>query len=134
MQTRERQTEQVQREAEQLRAQQQGELERISALSQEDARAIILQRVEEEARDKSARRIREIERAARDEADKTARKVIGLAIQRCASSMSPRSLFRQSHFPAKNSRGELLDAKAVIFALSSNLLASILSSMIRQKP
>lgn len=69
-----------QREAELLRTQQQTELERISALSQEDARAIILKRVEEEARDDSARRIREIEKAARDDADKVARKVIGLAI------------------------------------------------------
>jgi ribonuclease Y len=85
MQTRDRQTELIQQEAEQMRNQQRTELERVSALSQEEARTIILQKVEAEARDDAARRIREIERGAREEADKLARKVIGLAIQRCAS-------------------------------------------------
>ena len=61
-QTRERQIEQLQQEAEQLRSQQRVELERISALSQDEARGIILQRVELEAREDGARRYREIER------------------------------------------------------------------------
>jgi ribonuclease Y len=108
MQTRERQTEQVQREAEQLRAQQHAELERISALSQEEARAIILQRVEEEARDESARRIREIERAARDEADKTARKVIGLAIQRCASEYVAEVTVSTVALPSEELKGRII--------------------------
>jgi ribonuclease Y len=108
LQTRERQTEQIQREAEQLRTQQQAELERISALSQDEARAIILQRVEEEARDESARRIREIERAARDEADKTARKVIGLAIQRCASEYVAEVTVSTVALPSEELKGRII--------------------------
>ena len=108
MQTRERQTEQIQREAEQLRTQQQTELERISALSPEEARTIILQRVEAEARDDSARRIREIERAARDEADKTARKVIALAIQRCASDYVAEVTVSTVALPGEELKGRII--------------------------
>lgn len=85
LQNRERQIEQTQREAEQIRQQHSHELERIAALSQEEAREIILAKVERETRDDAARRIREIEQAAHAEADKVGRKIISMAIQRCAS-------------------------------------------------
>lgn len=85
LQNRERQIEQTQREAEQIRQQHNHELERIAALSQEAAREIILAKVERETRDDAARRIREIEQAVHAEADKVGRKIISMAIQRCAS-------------------------------------------------
>jgi len=107
-QSRERQIEQLQQEAEHLRSQQRIELERISALSQEDARAIILQKVEAEARDESARRIREIEQATREEADKTARKVIGLAIQRCASDYVAEVTVTTVALPSEELKGRII--------------------------
>lgn len=108
VQARERQTEQIQREAEQLHTQQQVALERISALSQDDARAIILKRVEEEARDESARRIREIEKAAHDDADKVARKIIGLAIQRCASDYVAEVTVSTVALPSEELKGRII--------------------------
>jgi ribonucrease Y len=108
VQSRERQIEQLQQEAEQLRARQRGELERISALSQEEARAIILQRVEAEARDDAARRIREIDQAAREEADKTARKIIGLAIQRCASDYVAEVTVSTVALPGEELKGRII--------------------------
>jgi len=108
VQSRERQIEQLQQEAEQLRARQRGELERISALSQEEARAIILQRVEVEARDDAARRIREIDQAAREEADKTARKIIGLAIQRCASDYVAEVTVSTVALPGEELKGRII--------------------------
>ena len=107
-QSRERQVEQLQQEAEQLRSRQRVELERISALSQEEARAIILQKVEGEARDEAARRIREIEQAAREEADKTARKVIGLAIQRCASDYVAEITVSTVALPSEELKGRII--------------------------
>jgi ribonuclease Y len=107
-QSRERQIEQLQQEAEQFRTRQRGELERISALSQEEARAIILQKVEVEARDDAARRIREIEQAAREEADKTARKVIGLAIQRCASDYVAEITVSTVALPGEELKGRII--------------------------
>ena len=108
VQSRERQIEQLQQEAEQLRTRQRGELERISALSQEEARAIILQKVEVEARDDAARRIREIEQAAREDADKTARKVIGLAIQRCASDYVAEITVSTVALPGEELKGRII--------------------------
>src|SRR5262245_20520173 len=108
VQSRERQIEQLQQEAEQLRARQRGELERISALSQEEARAIILQKVEAEARDEAARKIREVEQAAREESDKTSRKIIGLAIQRCASDYVAEVTVSTVALPGEELKGRII--------------------------
>jgi ribonucrease Y len=108
VQSRERQIEQLQQEAEQLRGRQRVELERISALSQEEARGIILQKVEAEARDDSARKIREIEQSAREEADKTARKIIGLAIQRCASEYVAEVTVSTVALPSEELKGRII--------------------------
>jgi ribonuclease Y len=61
------------------------ELERISNLSREEAKELLLKAVEEEARQDMARMIREVEARAKEEADRKAREIITLAIQRCAS-------------------------------------------------
>jgi ribonucrease Y len=108
IQIRERQIEQLQQESEQMRLQQRVELERISALSQEDARAIILQRVEAEAREDGARRYREIERTVREDADKTARKIIGMAIQRCASDYVAEVTVSTVALPSEDLKGRII--------------------------
>ena len=108
MQSRERQTEQLHQEAERVRNQQVSELERISAMSREEAREIILAQVEHEARDDAARRIREIEQQARDEADKTARKIIGMAIQRCASDYVAEITVSTVNLPSEELKGRII--------------------------
>jgi len=108
LQNRERQIEHLHQEAEQLGAKQRTELERISALTQEDARSIVLQRVENEARDEAARRIREVERSAQEEADKTARKIIGLAIQRSASDYVAEVTVSTVALPGEELKGRII--------------------------
>lgn len=108
VQNRERQIEQLAGEAEQLRQRQRSELERISALSQDDARAIILERVEGETRDEAARRIREIERSTHEDADRTARKIIGLAIQRCASDYVAEVTVTTVALPSEELKGRII--------------------------
>lgn len=108
LQNRERQIEQLYQEAERLKSQQLAELERISQLGREEARAMILAQVEREARDDAARRIREIERQAREEAEKTARKVISLAIQRCASDYVAEVTVSTVHLPSEELKGRII--------------------------
>lgn len=108
LQTRERQVEQLHQEAERLKVQQVSELERISALSREEAREIILAQVESETRDDAARRIREIEQTTREEADKTARKIIGLAIQRCASDYVAEITVSTVNLPGEELKGRII--------------------------
>lgn len=108
LQNRERQIEQLHQEAEQLRARQRDELERISELTQEHAKQIILDRVEAEARDDIARRIRELEKQAHEESDKTARKVISMAIQRCASDYVAEVTVSTVALPSEELKGRII--------------------------
>ncbi|NLI53084.1 MAG: ribonuclease Y [Clostridiales bacterium] len=61
------------------------ELEKISGLSMEDARNMLLANVERETRHEAALLIRDIESKTKEEADKRARNIISMAIQRCAA-------------------------------------------------
>ncbi|NTV35920.1 MAG: ribonuclease Y [Anaerolineaceae bacterium] len=61
------------------------ELQRISQMTMEDARKILLEEAEKEARSDMARIIRQIESEARVEGEKRARELIADAIQRVAS-------------------------------------------------
>jgi len=61
------------------------ELERVSQMTQTEARALLLDRVEQEARNDMSRIVREIEDEAREQGERKARKIIADAIQRVAS-------------------------------------------------
>ena len=63
----------------------QAELERLSGLTSEEAKQLLLKSVEEEVRYESAIMIKEIETRTKEEAEKRARNIISLAIQRCAA-------------------------------------------------
>jgi ribonuclease Y len=108
VQGRERQIELLHQEAEKLKGQQVVELERISQLNRDEAREIILAQVEHEARDDAARRIREIEQNTRNEADKTARKIIGLAVQRCASDYVAELTVTTVNLPSEELKGRII--------------------------
>ncbi len=72
-------------EAQQLHDKQQEELERISNMTMEDAREILMSRIQKDAYHDAAIMVREIESRAKEEADKKARNIIALAIQKCAA-------------------------------------------------
>ncbi len=61
------------------------ELEKIAELSTEQAKDLLLEKVEQEARRDMAVMLRDIETTAKDEAEKKARQILSLAIQRCAA-------------------------------------------------
>ncbi len=107
-QNREKDIAQLHQEASQVKDQHVKELERISGLTMDDAREIILVRVEKETRDDAARRIREIEQHTQEEADKTARKIIGLAIQRCASDYVAELTVSTVNLPSEELKGRII--------------------------
>ena len=72
-------------ELEKLYTEQLEELQRISQLTAEEARALVLSEAEKDARQDIARIIRQIESGAREEGEEKARKIISAAIQRVAS-------------------------------------------------
>ena len=68
-----------------IKAQQMDELVRISNLSFNQAREMILKRVEEEIKHETAMLIKEYEEEAKEHGEKKSREIISLAIQRCAA-------------------------------------------------
>jgi len=64
---------------------QQTEIERISSLTREEARTIIIDRMEQELAHDIALMVKESETRAKEEADKKAKDILSLAIQRCAA-------------------------------------------------
>lgn len=72
-------------EIERLHEQELEELQRISQMTTEEARGILLAEVEKESRLDMARIIRQVETEAREEGEVRARKIIASAIQRVAS-------------------------------------------------
>ncbi|AYD40084.1 ribonuclease Y [Clostridium fermenticellae] len=75
----------LQQNVEQLYERQREELERLSGLTSEQAKEILLDEVKREIKHESAIMIKEVETKAKEEADKKAREIITCAIQRCAA-------------------------------------------------
>lgn len=68
-----------------LHEQQKSELERISSLTTEEAKSMLMAEAEEELKHEKAMKIKEYEQLLKDESDKKAREILSLAIQRCAA-------------------------------------------------
>lgn len=75
----------LQAKVDELYQKQREELERLSGLSSEEAKSILLEKVSKEIKHESAMMIKETETKAKEEADKKAREIITCAIQRCAA-------------------------------------------------
>ncbi|MFZ5826974.1 MAG: ribonuclease Y [Bacillota bacterium] len=94
--------------AQELVTKQMTELERISQLTTEEARKIFLQQVEQEARGDAARLMREIELEAKENAEKKAREVVGVAIQRVAADHSSELTVSVVQLPNDEMKGRII--------------------------
>ncbi|KUK13948.1 MAG: ribonucrease [bacterium] len=81
---REKEIEEIRKEAERLVEEQRATLERIAGLSSEEARALLLEEVKKEIEGHVGLMIKEMEAQAKREAERKAREIISLAIQKCA--------------------------------------------------
>ena len=84
------------------------ELERVSTLSREEAKELLLRTLEEESRQDMARVIREVEAQATEEADRKAREIITLAIQRCASEQVAETTVSMVPLPSDDMKGRII--------------------------
>ena len=95
-------------EVEALKHQQVLELERVSNLTRDEARDLILRRVEEETRELAARRIREIEQQAKEEAEMRARRILAIAIQRYAADQVAETTVSVVPIPNEEMKGRII--------------------------
>ncbi len=91
-----------------LEAQHQKELERISGLSTDEAKLLLLDSVRDETRQDMARVIREVEAEAQAEADRRARKIVTMAIQRVASEQVAETTVASVPLPSDEMKGRII--------------------------
>jgi len=84
------------------------ELERVSGLSADQAKAELVAVVENQAKREAAVSIRDIEASAKNEADKRARKIVTLAIQRVAVEQTSESVVSVMHLPGEEMKGRII--------------------------
>ena len=98
----------TQAEADEIKKQQLATLEKISELTQEQAKQYLLQSVEEEVRHETAMKIKEIEAQLKDEAEDKAREIIATAIQRCAADHSAETTVSVVPLPNDEMKGRII--------------------------
>ncbi|KQL54563.1 ribonuclease [Heyndrickxia shackletonii] len=84
------------------------ELERISGLTREEAKAIIIKRVEDELSHEVAIMVKESENRAKEEADKKAKSILSLAIQRCAAEHVAETTVSVVNLPNDEMKGRII--------------------------
>ena len=83
-------------------------LERISGLSQEDAKAQLLSSLESELDVEKSKRILEHEQMIKDQSDVIAREIIGTAIQRCAADHTAETTVSVVSLPSDETKGRII--------------------------
>jgi len=104
----ENEVEQLKEELNQIVGKEQAELERLSGMTSEEAKQLLLKRVEEDVRYESAILIKEIETRAKEEAEKRAKNIIALAIQRCAADHVAETTVSVVALPSDEMKGRII--------------------------
>ena len=99
---------QMEENVQQLYVKRREELERISNLTSEEAKEILLGEVRKEVSHDAALLIKEIESKAKEEADKKSREIITTAIQRCAADHVSESTVHVVALPNDEMKGRII--------------------------
>ncbi len=83
-------------------------LEKVAGMSAEDARAQLLASVESEARAEGSRLVAEVREGAQRNAEREARKIITLAIQRFAADHASEASVSVVHLPSDDMKGRII--------------------------
>src|SRR5688500_6758481 len=106
--TREQAVGQREQELEKLLREERRRLEQLAGISAADAKAELVHRMEEEAHADAANRIREIRKTAKRNADREAKKIVALAIQRIAAEESVEATVSAVALPNDEMKGRII--------------------------
>lgn len=95
-------------EVENIKAKQLAELEHIAEMTQDQALRELVSKIEKEAYHDAAKTVIEIEDKAKEEADKKAREIVAMAIQRCASDFVAESTVSVINLPNDDMKGRII--------------------------
>lgn len=99
---------QTQAQADEIRDQQMETLEKISGLTQEQAKQFLLDSIEQDVRHDAAQKIKEIEQQLKDEAEEKGREIIATAIQRCAADHAAEATVSVVALPNDEMKGRII--------------------------
>lgn len=85
MNKKQKESQKIHEDLQELYKKQVTELERLSGLSSEEAKQLLLNDIEKEIKHEAAMMIKDIESKAKEEGDRKAKEIISLAIQKCAA-------------------------------------------------
>lgn len=100
--------EEMESKLEEMVNEQESELERISGLNREQAKAIIIEKLENELSHDIAVKVKEAETRAKEEADKKAKSILSLAIQRCAAEHVAETTVSVVNLPNDEMKGRII--------------------------
>ncbi len=83
-------------------------LEKIAALTKDEAKNILIQRTEQEAKEDLEHRIKKLSTTTNEELEKRAKEMISLAIQRCASSHAAEITTSTLSLPSDEMKGRII--------------------------
>jgi ribonuclease Y len=95
-------------ELEKLIAEERRRLEQLAGLSADQAKAELVRRLEDEALADAASRLREIRESAKRNADREARKIVALAVQRVAAETTAESTVSAVSLPNDEMKGRII--------------------------
>jgi ribonucrease Y len=95
-------------ELEKMVADERRRLEQLAGLSAQEAKAQLVQRIEEEAQADAANRVREIRENARKTAEREAKKIVALAVQRIAAEHTAESTASAVALPNDEMKGRII--------------------------
>ena len=103
-----RDVETLQAEVEEIKRGERAVLERVSGMTAEQAKAQLIESLDEELKHESARRIKDVEERTKEEADAKAKEIISMAIQRCASDHVSESTVSVVTLPNDEMKGRII--------------------------
>ena len=95
-------------EAQEMFNRQKDELERISNMTMEEAKQVLISRIQKDAYHDAAVMVREIEQHAKEEGEKKARNIISLAIQKCAADHVAETTVSVVALPTDDMKGRII--------------------------
>jgi len=87
---------------------QMAELQRISRLSEAEARNIILTEMDKKLSEEKAERIRQFESDTKENSEKIAREIVGFAIQKCAADHTSETTVSVVQLPSDDMKGRII--------------------------
>jgi ribonuclease Y len=119
--SREKELEQKNQQLEEILKKELLRLEAIAELTKDEAKAVLMKKMEEKAKYEASKEIRKIENRLKEDADKMAKKIISQAIQRCAIDHVSESTVSVVNLPNDEMKGRIIGREGRNIRVFENL-------------